>query len=72
MGDRVASGTEYIVSNEGFHTVDCLRSLPSTLLHVAFSVLSIEDSETYGWQQNHALSPWRLDEKHSTHHNLLN
>jgi hypothetical protein len=34
--------------------------------------LSLEDSETYGWQQNYALRPWRLDEKYSTCHNLLN
>jgi hypothetical protein len=54
-GDWSASDREYMASNEGFHTVDCLRKVPVDRIIIAFPVLSLADKETDGRQQNHTV-----------------
>ena len=50
-GRQIASDSEYVASNQGFHTVSAWSLVDRTI--VALPLLSLEDRETCGRQQNH-------------------
>jgi hypothetical protein len=69
-GDSVDGDREYMASSEGFHTVHIDVKSPVDRNAVAFPLLSPEDRETEGRQQNHSVicelsdgrqSAWRLE-----------